>query len=437
MVTMELRRTRTQIKIGSLDLLILLLFSCLGVYSFGQKPIVGLSCSSNEAAPDENIVFRISTNVQGTINIDFPPEFEVDYDILHQVSQEMDPSGKIKTYYITQQSGSFNKAGTYSFCATVSYKGKPYKSNKITLTIDESKADNIAIKSKDPVFINCKGNFITLTIDESKADNIAIKSKDPVFGYIEAKKTSVYEGECVMLNARVVSRYPILNVDGYAPYKCDKNAEEHPFNYSRELVEETKLNGKKVQTFEYGKQLLIPIATGKCRIKPFEMALLCHGNIFDRTIQFKSTGLTLNVKPLPKGAPSDFIGGVGNFELSQEISDISKLKAGDVFQVQLVVSGIGNIHNIQEPKLKIPNGCKLYGDAQKEESYDYTESGVAGSITFVYNIQVLQEGELHFDAPSMSYFDPRKEKYITLSAEPFTILLGKEKTSLRKDKVDS
>ncbi len=405
---MVLHRTRAQRRIGSQELLMLILFSCLGIYCFGQKPIVGLSCSTNEAAPDENIVFRISTNVQGTINIDFPVEFEVDYDVLHQVSQEMEASGKIKTYYITQQSGSFNKAGTYSFCATVSYKGKPYKSNKITLTIDES-----------------------------KASNIAIKSKDPVFGFIEAKKTSVYEGECVMLNARVVSRYPILNVDGYAPYKCDKNAEEHPFNYSRELVEETKLNGKKVQTFEYGKQLLIPISTGKCRVKPFEMALLCHGNIFDKTIQFKSTGLTLNVKPLPKGAPSDFIGAVGDFDMSQEISDISKLKAGDVFQVKLIVSGIGNIHNIQEPKIKIPNGCKLYGDAQKEENYDYTESGVAGSITFIYNIQVLQEGELHFDAPSMSFFDPQKEKYITLSTEPFTILLGKEKTSLRKDKVDS
>jgi len=408
MVTMVLQRTIMQKKIGSIQLLMLILFSCLGVYCFGQKPIVGLSCSSKEVAPDETVVFRVSTNVEGTINIDFPTEFEVDYGVLHQVSQEMDPSGKIKTYYITQNSGSFNKSGSYTIFATVSYKGKPYKSNKITIEVDES-----------------------------KAGNLALRSKDPVFGYIEAKKTSVYEGECVMLNARVVSRYPILNVEGYDPYKCDKNAEEHPFNYSRELVEETKLNGKKVQTFEYGKQLLIPIATGKCRIKPFEMALLCHGNIFDRTIQFKSTGLTLNVKPLPKGAPSDFIGAVGIFDLAQEISDISKLKAGDVFQVKLTVNGTGNLHNIQDPKIKIPNGCKLYGDPEREESYDYTESGVTGTITFVYNIQILQEGELHFDAPSISYFDPRKEKYITVSTEPFTLLLGKEKTSLRKDKVDS
>lgn len=395
-------------KIGSTELLMLVLFSCLGVYCFGQKPIVGLSCSSDEAAPDETIVFRVSTNVEGAMNIDFPAEFEVDYGVLHQVSQEMEPSGKIKTFYITQHSGSFKKEGTYSFYATVSYKGHPYKSNKITITIDES-----------------------------KADNIAIKSKDPVFGYIETKKTTVYEGECVMLNARVVSRYPIVDVPGYQPFKCDKNAEEHAFNYAREIVEETKLNGKKVQTFEYGKQLLIPIATGKCRVKPFEMALLCKGNLFNRTVQFRSTGLTLNVKPLPKGAPSDFIGAVGTFDLSQEISDISKLKAGDVFQLKLTVSGTGNLHNIQEPKVKLPSGCKFYGDAEREDSYDYTESGVAGSITFTYKIQILEEGELFFEAPSISYFDPRKEKYISTSAEPFTILLGKEKTSLKKERPDS
>lgn len=402
MVTMVLIQVRKRIKTGDPSQLLLLVFCLLGLYTLAQqKPIVGLSSDKQDVGVDESIVFRVSTNVEGSISIEFPSEFEVDYGVMHQISQEMDQTGRLKTFYITQNSGSFKKAGTYSFYATVKYKSKAYKSNKITITVDED-----------------------------KEQDLAIRSNDPVFGYIEAKKMTVYEGECVMLNAKVISRYPILNVVGYQPYKCDKNAEEHPFNYAREFVEETKLNGKKVQTFEYGKQLIFPVATGKCRIKPFEMALRCHGNIFDRTFTFKSTGLTLNVKPLPKGAPSDFIGGVGVFSMEHQLSDISKLKPGDVFQMKIVVSGTGNLHNIQAPKLNLPPGCKIYGDPQREENYDFTESGVTGDITFTYTIQVLQEGELHFEAPSISYFDPRKEKYITLSTEPFAILLGKEKGTL-------
>lgn len=401
MAHMVLNKVKKQVKTGNIQFLALLLFCCSGLVCFGQKTIVALSADTKNAEVDETVVFRVSTNVEGPISIDFPAEFEVDYGVMHQISQEMSSSGKLKTYYITQNTGSFNKPGTYTFKATVLFKNVAYSSNKITITVEEN-----------------------------KGSNISIKSSEPVFGYIEAKKMSVYEGEPVLLNSKIISRYDIINVEGYQAFKADKNSEEHPFNYTREYVEETKLNGKTVQTFEYGKQLLIPIATGKCRIKPFEMALRCHSSIFDRTFTFKSTGLTLNVKPLPKGAPSNFIGAVGEYELKQELSDIDKLKVGDVFQLKLTVSGIGNLHNITEPKIQIPQGCKIYGDPERIEEYEFTEGGVSGYITFVYNIQMLEEGEFDFDAPGISYFDPRKEKYISIHSTPFTILLGAKNTTV-------
>lgn len=400
MVQMVLILVRKQLKTGSLPFLVLLL-CCSSLFSFGQRTVVALSADQKNAEVDETIVFRVSTNVEGPINIDFPSEFEVDYGVMHQISQEMDPSGKLKTYYITQNTGSFNKAGTYTFFATVTHKGQA-----------------------------CKSNKITITVEENKGAGTTINSSDPVFGYIEAKKTTVYEGEPVLLNAKVISRYPIVNIEGYQAFKNDKNAEEHVFTNVREYVEETKLNGKTVQTFEYGKQLLIPVATGKCRIKPFEMALRCHSSIFDRTFHIKSSGLSITVKPLPKGAPANFIGAVGVYDLKSELSDVSKLRVGDVFQLKVIVSGTGNLHNISDPKIAIPPGCKLYGDVEREEEFEFTESGVSGAIVFIYNIQLLQEGEFGFDAPGISYFDPGKAKYINIHTTPFTILLGKKSSTI-------
>ncbi len=406
MVQNKVRDLKTTGKYSYLLLLFWLAFASCVCYA--QKAVVALSADKKEAAAGEQITFRVSTNIEGSINIDFPAEFELDNGIMHFMESKMDPSGKVKTYYIIQQSGSFRKNGTYSFVATVTRKNVPYKSNKITIEVDESAEQ-------------------TLTI----------RSDDPVFGYVEASKTTVYEGEPVLLNAKIISKYPILKVEGYLPYKPEKGVEEHSFTSYREYIEETRLNGKKVQTFDYGKELIFPVSTGKCRIKPFEMALRCHSNIFDRTYRFKSTGLSLTVKPLPKGAPASFIGAVGEFDLKHELSATENLKVGDVVTLKLIVSGTGNLHNIQNPKLILPSGCKLYGDPERDEAVQFTESGATGNIEFLYHIQITDAGDFKFDAPAIAYFDPKKEKYITIQSTPFDFSIAGKNDALAVNTPDT
>lgn len=389
-----------QKKTGRLVLLLACFFPTLGACLFAQKPMVSLTVSDKNIAPEESVTVTVTTNLNGTVKVDFPLEFSVDYGLMNGMDQKLDAStGKIKTYYYVQQSGSFRKEGSYTFFATVDYHGKTYKSNKITLKISEENED-----------------------DE---ENLGYNSKDPIFGVIQAKKTTVYEGECVLLKAKVFSRYNIYFLEGYKPFEADKNAEEHVFQNQRQVVEETKYNGKTMLTFDYGKQLIFPISTGKCKIRPFEMALRCHTSFFDKTITFKSSSAVLNVKPLPDGAPKTFIGGVGQFKVDQLLGK-TKLKQGDVFSLTLIVSGLGNLHNINPPVLNLPNGCVVYGDPERKEDFQFTEEGVEGTMTFVYNIQVGSSGKVDFDAQAISYFDPQLEKYVTVRAQPFSLDVEKD-----------
>ncbi len=389
-----------QKKTGRLVLLLACLFPALGTCLFAQKPMVSLTVSDKNIAPDESVTVTVTTNLNGTVKVDFPLEFSVDYGLMNGMEQKLDPSsGKIKTYYYVQQSGSFRKEGSHTFYATVDYHGKTYKSNKITLKIS---AEN-----------------------EDDEENLGYNSKDPIFGVIQAKKTTVYEGECVLLKAKVFSRYNIYFLEGYKPFEADKNAEEHVFQNQRQVVEETKYNGKNMLTFDYGKQLIFPISTGKCKIRPFEMSLRCHTSFFDKTISFKSSSAVLNVKPLPDGAPKTFIGGVGQFKLDQLLGK-TKLKQGDVFSLTLVVSGLGNLHNINPPVLNLPKGCVVYGDPERKEEFQFTEEGVEGTMTFLYNIQIGSSGKVDFDAQAISYFDPELEKYVTVRAQAFSLDVEKD-----------
>lgn len=398
MVQKVLQVVRVQEKTGNQWQLMLFLFTLVSQISIAQKPVVALTSDKKELGVNEHLSFTITANVEGSMKIDFPVEFEVDLNVMHGMEQKMDPSGKIKTYYYMQQTGTFKEEGTYSFYAYTTYRNKVYRSNKITIKVTEA----------------------------SEEDN-KVNSNDPVFGFIQCKKTCVYEGEPILLKAKVFSYINIEYLEGYSDFKADLSMEEHSFPNGRVEVEQTRVNGKDALAFEYGKQLLIPVGTGKCHIKPFEMALRCHGSLFSKTMRFRSSGLYINIKPLPGNAPKDFIGAVGEYRLSQK-NPTKEVREGEVFTLELVISGVGNLHNSNAPKLKLPKGCSIYGDPERIEDIEFTENGAEGMITYRFNIQVLEDHDLSFSAPSISYFDPEKEKYITIKGNTFNVRVIPDKS---------
>ncbi len=379
-------------KTGKGILLFFVLFYTLVSSAFGQKVVVTISADKKEIAQDERVTLTVTSNVQGNIKIDYPTEFEVDMGIMHGMEQKMDASGKIVSMYYVQQSGVFKKEGVFMLSASMNVQNKTYKSNKISIKVAEP--SNIELSE--------------------------IKSNDPIFGLIQSKKTTVYEGEPVVLYAKVFSYLDINYLEAYIPFKPSTCMEKHDFPNKKVSLEQTRINGKNALTFEYGKQVFIPISTGKSIVKPFEMALRCPGSIFAKTYKIRSAGITINVKPLPSGAPKSFIGLVGKYELKQN-NPSATVKEGDVITLELTVSGYGNLHNSNPPKLILPAGCSIYGDPERKDNFTFTENGAEGTILYRYNIQINTNGEIHFPTPTVTYFDPEKEVYVTLKGSPFEL----------------
>lgn len=382
----KLRKTGNSL----IDFILILL--CMNTAVYAQNFDVILSSDKTELTENQRITFTVTTNVQSSIVIEFPKEFEVDYGVMHGMEQKMDQHGKIRSVYYMQQSGIFKRSGNYTIYAKATHKNKTVKSNTVSIKVNE-------------------------TSDE---EFTKIKTNEPIFGILQSSKTSVYEGEPLLVKAKVFSAISVEYLEGYVPFKSDISMETHSFPNNRVEVEQTSINGKDALTFEYGKQVLIPVSTGKCRIHPFEMALRCSGSVFSKTYKIKSSGLNVQVKPLPNGAPKDFIGAVGSYQLIQGKTP-SELKAGEVFTLEITIKGAGNLHNINTPKIQLPAGCFIYGDPEKEEAFQFTELGATGKITFKYNIQLNTDEDLVIKAPSFSYFDPSDVKYVTISGKDIHI----------------
>lgn len=134
-------------------------------------------------------------------------------------------------------------------------------------------------------------------------------------------------------------------------------------------------------------------------------------------ITIKSDPATLEVKPLPPNPPGDFSGAVGNFTFNVDANP-KNLQVGDPITVTATVSGRGNFDRVTAPALQDERGWHKYPPSAKFKQDD--EVGISGNKTFE---TVLSPNEKKQAIPAFgfSFFDPLKEKYVSLKSAAIPI----------------
>ena len=294
------------------------------------------------------------------------------------------------TYYLTAPA-----KGKYTIgSATMRVAGKTYKSKPITVEVTEGGSPNVA------------GSPQTLP-----TDNIFIRAS--------LDKKEVYQGEQVLLTYKLYTRY---NIQNYTPpttkyigfYKRDINiARPH---LSREVI-----NGKVYHSGIIHQVVLFPQNTGDLKLEPAEMAANVEIDFFRSSrVDLKGNPLSLHVKPLPdKGRPEDFTGAVGDFRLSTDISTTSTT-TDEPITFKMTISGEGNLVLINAPKLSLPPDFEVY-EPEVRDDISTAAGKMRGSKSFDYLIIPRRPGEYSLNEMTFNYFDPKKQRYIELKSESYTL----------------
>lgn len=362
---------------------------------------VELSIEPRSIDVGETVIIKVQTTEQGDVDIDnLPSCFVPGQDMMDGMNTEIDyNTGKIITYYHLSRTGVFTKSGKFTIGpAFIKQGNKTFKSNTVVVTVGEK---------------------TEMTPGEISQQQL----RDPAFGVIQVSKTSVYEGEPVLVSAKVYARFSPTYLDRYIAYNMKGAIDKHPIgNNSVTKTSLEQFRGSNFFTFEYDKNIIFPNGVGDFKIKPYSLSLYDDYRPFGLT----SSSALVKVKPLPANAPSDFIGAVGKFQISRTL-DANHLKQGDVMKLTVSVSGVGNLQNILEPKPQLPSGCIIYGDPLVEEDFSYTAQGAEGKITYEYNIQVSKSGEIQLPPTSISYFDPNQGEYVTIQTQDNKVTVEKNK----------
>src|SRR5712691_9827260 len=136
-----------------------------------------------------------------------------------------------------------------------------------------------------------------------------------------------------------------------------------------------------------------------------------------REVDVESEPATFEVKPLPANAPPSFSGAVGNFTMTTEAKP-KNVQAGDPITVTSTISGRGNFDRVNAPAFEDERGWHKYPPSAKFKQDD--DVGISGAKTFE---TVISPNEKKQALPllAFSYFDPLKEKYVTLRSDAIPI----------------
>ena len=341
-----------------------------------------------------------------------------------------------------------NGKRTESSQTTYSYILKPVKAGKFTLARASAKVKGDEIFSPEQTIeVVASGSSSSSGQSASSGQSQTaqprpsqqgIISDNDLFMNISLSRSNVVLGEPITATVKLYQR---VNISGF------ESASFPSFNgfWSQEIETPTNIefsretyNGQIYNAATLRKFVLIPQQTGQLKIDPAELVCLVSvrvssgGNsIFDgffddyRTVRKKvvTKPLTVNVSPLPSGAPASFGGGVGEFSISAKVSKDSLL-THEAASLIVTVSGKGNVSLLETPKVSFPPDMEVY---DTKVVSNVSAGGLSGSKRYEYPFIPRSYGDFVIEPIKYSYYDVNQKKYVTLETAPIELKVGKGK----------
>lgn len=418
---------RIKLKLG-----LLLSFLILSVSSFAQNAFLSATASKSTVGVGEQFQVTFTLNCDGQ---NFRSPDLSSFNVL---------SGPNKSSSISIVNNSYTQSLSFTFFlqpksegnfkigpASIEVQGKRINSNIINLTVvkgNPQQGNNQSNKGQ--------GN--------NQASGITDKN---LFVKAIVNKNSVFEGEALTVTFKI---YTNIDVNSYSVSKAPAfngfwNQDIEIPNPPPTSVE--VIDGVRYTTAVIKKAVLFPQQSGTLTIDPMELECIARirvrnqrmmdpfgmfndpffsdafGGVQQVKCNAKSIPVKVNVKELPGTAPSTYSGAVGSLTFDASL-DKTVTKENEPVNLKFKIAGNGNLKLATAPDVSFPDDLETY-DPKIGENYKASDAGVNGSKTIEYLIIPRHEGDYEIPPVTFTYFDLAKQQYVSKTAGPFKIKVGK------------
>jgi hypothetical protein len=254
-----------------------------------------------------------------------------------------------------------------------------------------------------------------------------VRADDNLYLVADISKTNPYVNEPITVVYKLYFSYNIgitnwreLNKPKYKDFWSQN------IDIKQLVAEEGMFKGERYRYVVLRKTVLYPQKAGKLEIEPLSLDIDCQvprgrPNFFgqvqlvDDSKRVSAGSKVISVKPLPEaGKPDDFSGAVGKFNFKVTPSRTG-LKFGESLDLDVSVTGTGNLKLFSLPKPEVPSTLEMY-DPEHAENVSTPLTGMTGSISDKYTIIPQSKGNFPIQPMRFTYFDLSSGSYKTITS---------------------
>lgn len=275
-----------------------------------------------------------------------------------------------------------------------------------------------------------RSNPLTIkVVKASKKDFSNISKSDNFFIKAEVSDRSVYPGQQILLKFKLYTAVEIAGIrTEYEPDLREFKVQDIDLDLP---VQNEMINNRSFSVYTIKAYVLYPLKTGQLVIPSGKFLIEIpdgkSGNLFfQSTKQYHLTtgNLKISVKKLPANEPPNFNGQVGDFKIKSRVTSKDQT-TDEAFSMVVEIESDAFENSVIAPDL--PGYLKdfeIYDPKIISQSQTFRDGKLISSRSFEYLIVPKREGKQTISLP-YTFFDPQKEKYISISTEPIEINIKK------------
>ena len=350
------------------------------------------------------------------------PEFQENFDVVAGPSTSV---GRSMQFINGKQSSSYNY--------TITYALMPRESGTFTIGSASVKVDGKTYTTR-PMLVEVIAEKQGAGVKTPNTSPEGSIGRDDILLRLKVSDTELYKGESLRASLVLYTRVTVENIESLTMPPFDGFwSQELSFDNAPSREE---YNGRVYETYKITELLLSPQESGKIVIPEAVMGVVAQVVVQDRrnydpifggrqvyrvSRELKSAPVTINVKEFPAGAPQSFNGAVGNFSLRSTMP-AAEIDANSADQIELTISGTGNLKFITAPRITLPESFEVY-DTKVVDNCKITATGTTGSLTYTYPFVARSAGAFTIPRIEFSFFNSDTQAYETLATEPFTLVV--------------
>lgn len=420
-------------KIGSFFCAICSAIALIGLFppQALAQPDISVQATVSETTIYTGERIQLSIEISGDFNdISRPelPDFQDEFRLLSNT-----PSTSRSYRYVNGQSST---SYTYSYQLIAQQEGD-HQIPPISISIDGEE------HTTDPVDVSI--------IDRDGSEKSTEEEQPDIFVRLEVSDTQPVAGQQIISDV-VLYFQDGLEVNSYQPvpgWKAEGFWKEELNNTERPQATSTTIDGVRYRKARLLQFAIFPTKSGKLEISPYKIMISVRSarssrddpfsSFFggmgrnQRQMELESDPVTLDVESLPSSQDSSYIGAVGDYDISREISTEETVE-GESIEITTRIKGSGNIPLISKPEYDLPDGLEVY-EPQEASDLDRNNQRISGTKTFTDVIIAQSSGDYTIPEKEVAYFDPDRDEYVsqTLPALNFTVNRNPDKIATDDD----